>query len=184
MSRRSPQPCSGSRVTMPVRWQAGWTAGSKPACRHLASSKLCPVDAAPGIWVTAHQPRHRPRSLCVADIPLHRSGCSVSVCRRRMGAGYRGQSFQASPLAHPARLSQRDRELCSFDTLLREFDLNDPVLAQLATMVRGADRDRHDAGTWKPPACAPSCWAIPLWAGQIMTCCGSGFRFTTRSMPA
>lgn len=37
---------------------------------------------------------------------------------------------------------EHDGELCSFDTLLREFDLNDPALAKLAMIVRGADTDR------------------------------------------
>jgi rhodanese-related sulfurtransferase len=33
-------------------------------------------------------------------------------------------------------------ELCSFDALLRAFELADPALATLATIVRGADTDR------------------------------------------
>ncbi len=35
-------------------------------------------------------------------------------------------------------------ELCSFDALLRGFDLRDAALALLATIVRGADTDRLD----------------------------------------
>jgi hypothetical protein len=35
-------------------------------------------------------------------------------------------------------------ELCSFDAFLRKYQLNDPALARLAVIVRGADTDRHD----------------------------------------
>lgn len=36
-----------------------------------------------------------------------------------------------------------DGELCSFDTLIARFGLDDPALAALALIVRGADTDRH-----------------------------------------
>lgn len=43
-----------------------------------------------------------------------------------------------APISH-------DGDLCSFDMLLRRFDLRgDPALALLASIVRGADTDRHD----------------------------------------
>lgn len=35
-------------------------------------------------------------------------------------------------------------ELCSFDALLRKYELKDPALQQLATIVRGADTSRLD----------------------------------------
>jgi hypothetical protein len=42
-----------------------------------------------------------------------------------------------APISH-------EGDLCSFDTLLRRFDLlKDPGLAALAPIVRGADTDRH-----------------------------------------
>lgn len=34
--------------------------------------------------------------------------------------------------------------LCSFDAFIKKYQLNDPALAQLATIVRGADTDRLD----------------------------------------
>ena len=42
-----------------------------------------------------------------------------------------------APISH-------DGALCSFDTLLRRFQLDDPNLAVLAPIIRGADTDRHD----------------------------------------
>ncbi len=42
-----------------------------------------------------------------------------------------------APISH-------EGELCSFDTLLKRFDLDkDPALAVLAPIVRGADTDQH-----------------------------------------
>ncbi|HSB24229.1 MAG TPA: chromate resistance protein ChrB domain-containing protein [Burkholderiaceae bacterium] len=35
-------------------------------------------------------------------------------------------------------------ELCSFDAFLAKYELDDPALAQLATIVRGADTSRLD----------------------------------------
>jgi hypothetical protein len=35
-------------------------------------------------------------------------------------------------------------ERCSFDTILRIYDITDPALDHLATIVRGADTSRHD----------------------------------------
>jgi hypothetical protein len=43
----------------------------------------------------------------------------------------------AEPFTH-------DGDRCSFDAFLKEFRLDDPGLETLATIVRGADTDRHD----------------------------------------
>ena len=45
--------------------------------------------------------------------------------------------------------SHRDDQ-CSFDTMLAEFELSNEALSRLATIVRGADTDRHDLA----PECA------------------------------
>ena len=44
----------------------------------------------------------------------------------------------------PGAPVSHEGERCSFDTLLRAFDLRDPALDRLATIVRGADTDRLD----------------------------------------
>jgi hypothetical protein len=36
-----------------------------------------------------------------------------------------------------------DGPLCSFDAILRKYELTDPALATMATIIRGADTDRH-----------------------------------------
>ncbi len=44
----------------------------------------------------------------------------------------------------PGGAISHDGELCSFDVTLREFDLRDPALDELARIVRGADPERLD----------------------------------------
>ena len=50
----------------------------------------------------------------------------------------------------PGAPVSHEGELCSFDTLLRAFELSDPALATLAGIVRGADTDRLELA----PQCA------------------------------
>jgi rhodanese-related sulfurtransferase len=54
--------------------------------------------------------------------------------KRREAVAY---DIPGAPITHQG-------ELCSFDTLLAAFDLQDPALAALARIVRGADTDRLD----------------------------------------
>lgn len=44
----------------------------------------------------------------------------------------------------PGAAFSHDGEFCSFDAFIKQFALNDPSLAVLAPIVRGADTDRHD----------------------------------------
>ena len=50
----------------------------------------------------------------------------------------------------PGAPVSHEGELCSFDTLLRAFELSDPALETLARIVRGADTDRLELA----PQCA------------------------------
>ncbi|MFS2034814.1 chromate resistance protein ChrB domain-containing protein [Polaromonas sp. CT11-55] len=54
---------------------------------------------------------------------------------KRLGA--LAYDIPGAPVSH-------EGELCSFDTLLKAFALNDPALQVLARIVRGADTDRLD----------------------------------------
>jgi hypothetical protein len=53
-------------------------------------------------------------------------------------------------------------ELCSFDAFLKKYQLNDPALQQLATIVRGADTARLDLAPQ-----APGLLAISLGLSQV-----------------
>jgi len=63
------------------------------------------------------------------------------------------------PGAHVTHRGER----CSFDALIEDFAIEDPALDMLATIVRGADTDRHDL--------APQC------AGLVATSLGLSRRF-------
>ena len=51
---------------------------------------------------------------------------------------------QAVPYDLPGAVVTHRGERCSFDALVEDFDLRDPALDLLATIVRGADTDRLD----------------------------------------
>lgn len=54
----------------------------------------------------------------------------------------RASALEAIPFDVEGTLVTHRWERCSFDALLEEFDLHDPALDALATIVRGADTDR------------------------------------------
>jgi rhodanese-related sulfurtransferase len=64
-------------------------------------------------------------------VPTHQV---LDEARRRNAVAY---DIPGAPISH-------EGDLCSFDTLLRAFDLKEPVLLALARIVRGADTDRLD----------------------------------------
>ncbi len=45
-----------------------------------------------------------------------------------------------------------DGPLCSFDAILKKYHVRDPGLTEMATIIRGADTDRHDL--------APQCLGV------------------------
>ena len=59
----------------------------------------------------------------------------------------------AIPFDVPDVRFSHEGDLCTFDAFLKEYKLSDPALQVLATIVRGADTDRHElapqvAGLW------------------------------------
>ena len=119
----------------------GWMAAGLPT---VGQSPLFPVaDQAPSRWVTRINPK------------IDRIACPWLITRfidpdaefffvepqwvldvaTEMGAV--AFDTPGAPIEH-------DGELCSFDTFLSQFALDDPALHQLAVIVRGADTDRND----------------------------------------
>lgn len=60
------------------------------------------------------------------------------------------QSLSAIPYDVPGVELTHDGPLCSFDAFLKKYELSDPCLIDLATIVRGADTARLDLA----PQCA------------------------------
>lgn len=59
----------------------------------------------------------------------------------------------AIPFDIPNADLSHEGEFCTFDTILKKYNLTDPALLQMAVIVRGADTDRFDlaqqsAGLW------------------------------------
>ena len=66
----------------------------------------------------------------------------------------------AIPFDIPGVELTHEGDKCSFDAILKKYQLEDPALARLATIVRGADTDRLDLA----PQC-PGLLAITLGLG-------------------
>lgn len=101
-----------------------------------------PVDGAT-LWVTRHRPKID-RIACPWLIRrfvdpqarfLFVSPAEVSGVADRYGA---------TPFDVEGVFWSHRGETCSFDTMLDEFALNSDPLARMATIIRGADTDRHD----------------------------------------
>jgi hypothetical protein len=101
------------------------------------------IGASPGKWVTRERPK------------IDRIACPWLIRRFIDPAA----DFIYVPAAHVVAVAQQtggtpydidgvefthEGERCSFDTILRIYDIHDPALDHLAIIVRGADTSRHD----------------------------------------
>jgi hypothetical protein len=65
----------------------------------------------------------------------------------------RSKELDAIPYDIPKVEYSHDGEFCTFDTIIKKHQINEPALLQLAIIVRGADTDHFDiapqaAGLW------------------------------------
>ena len=108
-----------------------------------AASIPRPADRGPSLWVTRHRPKidrmacpwlirrfvdHEARFLFVAPAEVR----AVA------------EKFDAVPFDIEDVFWSHRGETCTFDTMLDEFGLDSAPLRRLATIVRGADTNRHD----------------------------------------
>lgn len=56
----------------------------------------------------------------------------------------RAKALNATPYDVDGVEFTHEGDRCSFDTIIRIYDIRDPALDRLATIVRGADTSRHD----------------------------------------
>ena len=113
---------------------AAWTDAGLPTRRHIGPT---------GKWVTRERPKID-RIACPwlisrfidpgAEFIYVPAPTVVAVARQTGGIPY---DIEGVEFAH-------EGERCSFDTILRIFDIHDPALDHLAVIVRGADTSRHD----------------------------------------
>jgi AraC-like DNA-binding protein len=67
----------------------------------------------------------------------------------------KAKELDAIPFDVPGVKFTHDGELCTFDALIKEYQINDEAVHTMAVIVRGADTDRHDLA-----AQASGLWAI------------------------
>ena len=110
-----------------------------------ASLPMVPAAALPAthLWVTRHRPK------------IDRIACPWLI-RRFIDPDARflfvtpaevadvATRFDATPFDIDGVFWSHRGDTCTFDTLIAEFGLSSPALDRLATVVRGADTDRHD----------------------------------------
>jgi rhodanese-related sulfurtransferase len=114
---------------------AGWTEKGMPTRRNIGPS--------PSNWVTREHPkidriacpwliwRFIDPNAAIIYVPKDQV---VAVAAEKGGTPY---DIDGVEFTH-------EGERCSFDTILRIYDIKDPALDHLATIVRGADTSRHD----------------------------------------
>lgn len=118
---------------------ARWRAEPLPAIRKRPD--LGVTGERPSRWITRARPK------------IDRIACPWLVLRfidPQAGFSYvptervfpEAERLQAVPFDIPGAPITHEWERCSFDALLQAFDLRDPALDALATIVRGADTDR------------------------------------------
>jgi rhodanese-related sulfurtransferase len=126
-----------------ARWldggQAAWEEARLPTIGLVAAERV----SRPGRWVTRERPkvdriacpwllrRFVDRGAVVDYVPADQT---LAVAQMLGGMAF---DIEGAPLEH-------DGELCTFDTMIRHFAIEDPVLADLAAIVRGADTHRFD----------------------------------------
>jgi rhodanese-related sulfurtransferase len=128
---------SGISASYLVGGISAWSAQSLPLRRKLAE------DEGPTTWVT----RERPKIDRIACPWLIRrfidpEATFVYVPADRVLAVAKETGATPYDVAGVEFTHEGDR--CSFDTLLRIYEIADPALDHLATIVRGADTSRHD----------------------------------------
>lgn len=126
--------------------QMGWVAAGLPTVKWAA---LPEQPQGQTRWVTRHRPKID-RIACpwlirrfvdpMAEFLFVSPGQVLNVAEK----------FDATPFDIDDVFWSHRGEHCSFDTMIEEFGLKLPALDRLATIVRGADTDRHDLA----PECA------------------------------
>ncbi len=120
-----------------------WNAHGGATLQKQATLNIPSAVNAPSVWVT----RERPKIDRIACPWLIRRFIDpLAEFRYVPAADVSSYAAEHGAIAYDVpgvRFTHRGDE-CSFDALLADFGLNDPVLRSLAVIVRGADTDRLD----------------------------------------
>lgn len=121
--------------------QFGWRDANLPL---IADAKIPTRNAAKqSVWVTRHRPK------------IDRIACPWLI-RRFVDPNAQflfvppatvlavAEKFNATPFDIDTVFWSHREELCTFDTMLHEFELKTEPLERLATIIRGADTNKHE----------------------------------------
>jgi rhodanese-related sulfurtransferase len=120
---------------------AAWVESGKPT---VPAAALPPRDASGRtVWVTRARPKID-RIACPWLIRRFVDPQAVFLYVAPSEVAAVGERFAATPFDIDGVRWGHEGELCTFDVMVREFGLASEPLNRLATIVRGADTDRHD----------------------------------------
>jgi len=117
--------------------------------RWCAEGRATKPSAAPTRWVTRERPKID-RIACPWLISRFIDPTAQFIYVPTQQVVTVAQATGATPYDVDGVEFTHEGERCSFDTILRIYDIRDPALDRLATIVRGADTSRHDLA----PQCA------------------------------
>ncbi len=131
----------GIQTEILVGGHFGWRDAGQPL---VPAEKLPPVNSQNRtVWVTRHRPKID-RIACPwlirRFIDPHAQFLFVSPSEVMDVA----EKFNATPFEVEGVFWTHRGDQCTFDTMIEEFDLKTEPLLHLATIVRGADTDRHE----------------------------------------
>jgi rhodanese-related sulfurtransferase len=113
-----------------------WAAASLP----MVPAKSLPAT---NLWVTRHRPKID-RIACPWLIRRFIDPSAQFLFVSPSEVADVASRFDATPFDIDGVFWSHRGDTCTFDTLIAEFGLSTPALDRLATVVRGADTDRHD----------------------------------------
>ena len=114
---------------------AAWTERGLPTRRNIGAS--------PGTWVTREHPKID-RIACPWLVKRFIDSSAEFIYVPASEVLAVAERTGATPYDVAGVAFTHEGERCSFDAILRAYDIRDPALDRLATIVRGADTSRHD----------------------------------------
>jgi rhodanese-related sulfurtransferase len=115
-----------------------WKAGGGPTMKKQASVPIPSLVNKPSKWITRERPKID-RIACPWLIRRFIDPCAEFLYVPSAQVREAAELRQAIPYDVPDVQFSHRGDLCSFDAFLADFELDDPVLADLAVIVRGAD---------------------------------------------
>jgi rhodanese-related sulfurtransferase len=132
-----------------------WVAAGGPTIRKDASLSIPSAVNCPSRWITRERPKID-RIACPWLIRRFIDPCAEFLYVPSTEVLAVAKARQVIPYDVPdVRFSHRG-ELCSFDAFLADFAIDDPVLAELALIVRGADTGKPELTPQSPGLLAVS----------------------------